>query len=641
MTSRRLPPTVLVLGASVAALSVLGPSRALLLPSLAAYSAAFLALLHIWHRRPHLLDDPRILLGGALVLRLVLFPSLPDLSDDLYRYVWDGWLSSSGINPFRFPPSDPALAAYQGSLLFERMNSPDFHSIYPPLSQLVFLPGGALFQAFGWPISAFAVKAGFLMLEMAGVYCLYRALRAMGRRPGALVLYAWNPLPLVVVAGGGHTEGGLVLGMGLLAWGVAGNGARRAWIGLMLAVASKGIPLLLAPLLLRRQVSEQGLPGSLWATVPAALLGIVLLAPFLFSGLLGAVASSADLYVRLFEFNAGPYFLLKEIGLLLTGEDWGKWIGPALRWLFLAAAVLIWVRHPLRHAEDWFRATLLLLALYLATATTVHPWYLLWGLPLVPFTPLLRGAWLWASWAAFPTYLTFVGWPHGLLAGLFWGGVAWFTVREFEGRLRDPLLRWAGRRKARQVTPHLEGKTILDLGAGEGYVAHALRRADRTLFLMDVGPYVRVPLPTVVYDGREIPLSDGSVDTVLLSLALHHAEDPDRVVEEALRVARRRVVVTESTYVWGWERRVLATVDGWANRTRGMSEGTGTTPSLQFRTVPQWEAAFARQGGRVIRSERLNRIGHRHHLFVLVPEPGALRVGDGVEGEDQPEEGSG
>ena len=103
MLSRALPhpalPGLVLLWGSVLFLARLGPDRAHLPAAIAAYSVGFLVLLHLWSRHGEALDDPRLLLGGAVVLRLTLLPALPDLSDDLYRYVWDGWLLVSGISP--------------------------------------------------------------------------------------------------------------------------------------------------------------------------------------------------------------------------------------------------------------------------------------------------------------------------------------------------------------------------------------------------------------------------------------------------------------------------------------------------------------------------------------------------------------
>ena len=601
----------------VLGLALLGPSRDTLGYSTALYSGGFASLLLLYRFDRGLLDSPAALLGLGLLLRLTLFPTLPDLSDDLYRYVWDGWMSASGVNPFQFPPSDVRLESFQDSHLFRSLNSANYYSIYPPFSQIVFLVGGAVYRAVGWPAAAYAVKAVFLLLELCGFGLLVRAIQAMGLRPRLAALYGLNPLVLVTLTAGGHSESGLVFGMGVMAYGMSARRWRLSWIGWMLATAAKGVPLLLGPLLLRKEWGENGGRKTLADSVPAIILGLSLLAPFYFQGLFQAVGSSADLYVRLFEFNAGPYLLLKQVGAWLTGGDWGKTIGPILRGVGLLGCVLVWSRWRLRNSEDLAGACLAVFGLYLVTATTVHPWYLTWGLVLVPLAPAFRGAWLWASWAAFPTYFVYVGVPQALPTTVFWAGVGFFVLLETEGAVRDRLLRIAGWRKAQQIAEHLSGPLVLDLGGGEGYVANALAKDRRSLLIMDVGPYFRVQLPGVVYDGLRVPLPDQSVDSVLLSLVLHHAEHPVQVIAEALRVTRGRVVITESTYKWGWERKVLQVADRLANRTRGMATDGRVHESLQFRTVAKWEEAFRSQGATVVHSARLNRIGHRHHLFIL------------------------
>jgi SAM-dependent methyltransferase len=585
--------------------------------STVAYSGGFASLLALYHFDRGILDSPRVLLCLALLLRLTLFPALPDLSDDLYRYVWDGWLSVSGINPFQFVPSDTQLANFQDSELFRSLNSPDYHSIYPPFSQVVFMVGGAVYRAAGWPAAAYALKASFLFLEMAGFAMLVLAARAMGLRPRVAALYGLNPLVLVTLTAGGHSESGLILGLGMMMYGATARKWRLSWLGWILATATKGIPLLLGPLLLRRASAKNGTRRALTDAAPALILGLALLVPFYFPGVLQAVGSSADLYVRLFEFNAGPYLLLKETGLWLTGSDWGKVIGPMLGGVFFLGCGVIWFRWRLKQPQDLASASLAVFGLYLLTATTVHPWYLTWGLVLVPLTPYLRGAWLWGSWAAFLSYFIYVGTPQALPTSVFWAGVGVFVLIEHEGVLRDRLLRIAGQRKARQIETYLAGSSVLDLGAGEGYVALALAGNVLRPLMMDVGPYFRAELPRAVYDGLHIPLPDRSVDSVLISLVLHHARNPDRVLEEALRVARERVVITESTYRWVWERNLLEAADRLANRTRGMATNPVEQGALGFRTVPEWEEALRSRTATLVHSVRLNRIGHRHHMFVL------------------------
>src|SRR6056297_1967361 len=54
---------------------------------------------------------------GALLLRLAYLPVGPGLTDDLFRYIWDGWLQWEGVNPYRYAPSNPALSAYHDTAL--------------------------------------------------------------------------------------------------------------------------------------------------------------------------------------------------------------------------------------------------------------------------------------------------------------------------------------------------------------------------------------------------------------------------------------------------------------------------------------------------------------------------------------------
>jgi SAM-dependent methyltransferase len=609
-------------GLLAAALALTGLRLDALVPAAVLHSAMLALVVLLVFRHGEILDRGWVLLGGAVLLRLLFLPTLPDLSVDPFRYLWDGWLTADGVNPYRYTPSDPSLVDRQHTLLFREMNSRDFFSIYPPLSQWLFLPGGVAWGILGRPGAFFVLKGTIVAAELTGILLLFRALAAMGRRPRFLALYAWNPLVLVAVAGVGHSEGGLVPALGILALGLARARPRLAWTGLGLAVISKGVPLLLAPLLYRHHLRSGGHGAAVRAAFVGLLPAVLLSAPFLFVGLPQRMLASADLYVRLFEFNAGLFALLAALVRPMASGDPAALVGPALRWAFLAGAMWIGIRHPVGEAVHVLRAALLVFGLYLVTATTVHPWYLLWGLPLLAFTGRHRAAWLWASGAAFLTYFAYVGVPEGLLAALFWGGALLLVLREDAPRLRPLLLSLAGRRKARGIRPHLRGSTILDLGAGEGYVGHRLRATGRRVILADVDPFFRVPLPGFAFDGTRLPLPDRSVDTVVLSLVLHHAEDPDALLREALRVAEDRVVITESVYRHEWERRLLVRADRAVNRGRGDGAMARGEDPLAFDRVEGWEERIRAAGGSVLVSRRLNRIGHRHHLIVAARAKG-------------------
>lgn len=592
-----MPAAALLLAGSLAAIVLLGPDRAHLPYALLPWGLAYGALIRLWLRDREWLGRPGVLIGGAVALRALFLTTFPDLSDDLYRYVWDGLLTLDGIRPYALVPSDPALSYLQDSELFRQMNSPDYHSIYPPLSQWVFAAGAAVHRLAGWPASAFTVQAGMTLMELGGVLFAYRALRRSGRPTADLALYAWNPLVLVVIAGGGHTEGGLVLGLGLLLWGISTRRPFATFAGLALAVLAKGLPILLLPLAWRA-TGRRAIPAVAWVAAGAVLLSI----PFLRPGDLPGVLSSARLYTELFEFNAPPPYAL--LGTLLPGATW---LGTGLALAGVAGAGWVSFRHPADTAEDVARAGLLIFTILLLTATTVHPWYLIWVLVFLPWTRSLRPAWIWASGAAILTYLTYLGVPH--MPIVFWSGWAVLALHGERERVLRPLRHRAARRKAGWVQPWLTGR-VVDIGGAEGGLARELSPVPIVLDPMDIPP----DLVRIRALGESLPLADDSVDSVLLSFVLHHAQDPDRILAETLRVARRRVVILESTPRTRWGAALLRPLDAWVNSGRGDGRMKGP---IHYRPTRGWVEAAEKAGARVLRADRPNRFGHPVTRLVL------------------------
>jgi SAM-dependent methyltransferase len=195
-------------------------------------------------------------------------------------------------------------------------------------------------------------------------------------------------------------------------------------------------------------------------------------------------------------------------------------------------------------------------------------------------------------------------------------------------RLVDGLLRRYARAEAAAVTPFVVGSRVLDLGAAEGYVAAALAgRMPAFACGVDVGPFRRAAVPYAVYDGRRLPFADGAFDTTLVLLTLHHCAAPEAVLDEAIRVTRRRLVVTESVYRTRLDRFWLDLLDGRVNRWR---HGGRMAPPLAFRPADAWARLFRARGLRVVATRWLGstveRLVHHPLLYALdVPAspPGA------------------
>ncbi len=550
----------------------------------------------------------RQVLVGAVLFRLLFLPLPPGLSDDGYRYVWDGLLQAQGINPYRYVPADEALAELHDTPLYEALNSASYYSVYPPFSQLVFRIGGWFGGGEG-PASFYVIKFLFTLLELGGVWLLSRMVT-----PRRLMLYAWHPLVLIETAGQGHTEAALVFFLIATLW--AARRGRGGWASAALAGATwtKLYPVLLFPFLWRRFGWRARHIGI------AVLVSVVLWAPYAAVYVPVHLVDSLQLYTRLFEFNAGPYYALKGLFTLATGADWSKQLGPALAVLFLFVLPLLYRRDA---REEWplRRAFFITLGLFLALSTTVHPWYLLAVLPLAVMGERPSWAWLWLGLCAPGTYLLYTGGPYWVFVILGWGGWALLLMH----RHSLPLLQQKrSKQKAEWIGDLLPAGggplRVLDLGAGEGYVGEALQRQIGTeVMLADVADLNRADLPHVVYDGRRLPFEENAFDVTVLYFVLHHCADPEQVLREALRVSRRRVIVVESLRQNPVQHRLLRSSDRLANRLRGGHVMRKQEPHLHFRTAAEWKALFARLDANVLTERCRGRWVHPQAFFALKP----------------------
>jgi len=534
---------------------------------------------------------------GALLFRLALLPVAPLLSDDVYRYMWDGLLQWEGVNPYAHRPAEDVLQAYHDTLLFEEMNSPEFYSVYPPLSQ-VFFALAAFFYEAGFEVAYNVLKGSFVVIEMAGVWALSRLVSAQ-----ATALYAWNPLVLIEVAGQAHTEA-VMVGLLLLAlWALHQRWLRTASI----LVAGAGLVKLYPFIFLLVLYFRYGWK-ALWPGIVAAL---GLAGAYVRPGYALHIADSLGLYVSFFEFNAGLYFVLKKLGWLVFNQDMSQLVSTLLSVGGLGGIALV-LRRDMRQGSSGVHGVAVTLysviAIYLLTTTTLHPWYLLPIIALLPFVSRSHfPAWLWLSVAAVGTYARYVG-------GIYWGFVwlSWTGFFVLSGwaiyRHRNGILTWMMKRRARGKAALLrpllaevevEGESpvqLLDLGAGEGYVGEILHTEESIdVLLADVRPSNQTDLPFLHLQQKRLPLATNTVHVVSLVFVLHHTPNPVEVLREALRVASDRVIIVESTCegpFWCWW---LQRIDAMANYIR--SGGTMDEQHAAFRSREGWLQAIADAGG--------------------------------------------
>ena len=315
----------------------------------------------------------RALVAALAVAALMRFAALlapPYLSDDINRYVWDGRVEGAGINPYRYVPADPQLAALRDQAIFPDINRSDYApTIYPPVAEYVFFLATRVRQ------SLTAMKTTLLLFELAAVLLLLRLLRESHLPRERILIYAWHPLPLWEFAGSGHVDAAVVTFVVLALW------ARRReapWLtGSALAAAAlvKFFPAVLFPALYRRW--DWKMPLAAAATVLIAYL------PFIGAG--SAVLGFVPGYLQEEGLKSGAgFFLWSLLGNVVPLEH----VGPAPYLALAAAALLALGVRSLYAAEERYLASAMTLAVAAMVLLSPHyPWYFAWIVPLVCLTP--------------------------------------------------------------------------------------------------------------------------------------------------------------------------------------------------------------------------------------------------------------
>lgn len=354
----------------------------------------------------------------ALLYRAILLPTLPWLSDDVYRYLWDGRVLLNGINPYQWPPNAPELAGLRDQRVYPLVNHPEVGTIYPPLLQGLFFFG----QLLGG--TALSLKLIWLFIDAALLRVLYRVLQKRKDDPRRVLLYAWNPLAILEVCGSGHADGLLGLIILVAVFTLAIGRSRTSALAMGAGFLVKFVSVLLLPfawMVNRRRFGE--------SLLIFALVVIIGYAPFWNAG--SNMLSGFLTYTAKWRANDGIFSLIyypvekllpeAMVVRLMFEPGWAldeptlasRRIDLALMitklitsMLFLAWMALLFrrFRQSRDEGERWGRLAVALLAGLLLLSPTFHPWYMLWLLPLLAVWPnrallMLSGTALLSYWS--------------------------------------------------------------------------------------------------------------------------------------------------------------------------------------------------------------------------------------------------
>lgn len=360
------------------------------------------------------------LFGIGILARLVLFFSLPSLSDDVYRFIWDGTLMKNGIHPFEQLPEYYTTRNLPGITqeLYHQLNSPNYFTVYPPIDQCIFWLSAVIGNG-QWLVSANVMRVFLVATDIGSFWFLRKILEKHGKPKRLAYWFFLNPLIILEFTGNLHFEGLVIC---CLLSGIYYYERGKKWssgVSLGLAIGIKLLPYIYLPYFFFK-----GLRENKWSiAIIAGGVSLLTLLPLLNEYFINGMQNSLKLYFQKFEFNASIYYLIREWSYLTHHYNDITRIGPFLSIVSMGAILSIsWIAS-LKH---WSisKTMLFILSIYLALTTTVHPWYIL---PLVAFG-ILSNYFFPIIWS-FLIFITYIGYTkHGYHLPLLWVILEYFIT---------------------------------------------------------------------------------------------------------------------------------------------------------------------------------------------------------------------
>ena len=353
-------------------------------------------------------------LTAAIVFRLLLTFSLPRLSDDFYRFIWDGHLMAGGYHPFAEVPSyyinhQTAIPGISRDL-YEHLNSPDYFTVYPPFAQFIFWLSVTIFPASVYG-SVVAMKLVVVASEIGSLYLMRSLLRRYHLPEQRLLLYALNPLVIVELVGNIHLEAVMIFFLLLTIHFAAGSRYIQSGVALGFGVCAKLLPLIFLPAI----VLKVNWRKSLILIIAMATCCLILFLPLWDPSIVLGFRDSLGYYFRKFEFNASIFYLVRSFGFWFYGYDIIQTAGWKLA--LISTALIMWISAAgtiKKQSTDQgaldpaiLSRFLAILMTYYLFATTIHPWYVTTLIAVSVFTPF-RFPVVWTG----TIFLTYIGYTE-------------------------------------------------------------------------------------------------------------------------------------------------------------------------------------------------------------------------------------
>ena len=358
----------------------------------------------------------------GITARVLFLPSIPNLSQDFYRFIWDGRLLILGINPYVFTPEQLANgllktteltsleAISNAKILIQGMGSlnASHYSNYPPINQLCFALA-ALFAKTSVLGSVIVLRIIIIGADLGILYFGKKLLERLNLPTKNIFWYFLNPFIIIELTGNLHFEGVMLF---FVIWSLYLLDKKRwvlAAILLGVSVSVKLLPLLFLPLFYKYLAPDGLFKKGFWKMKKfywVTLATIVFtFAPFASKTFISNFSATIGLWFQNFEFNASVYYIIRWIGFQTVGWNIIATVGLILPMVVFICIVLLAVFRKYNTTQKLITGMLLAVSIYFLLATTVHPWYIATPLLLSVFTkykfPLLWSFMICFSYAAY------------------------------------------------------------------------------------------------------------------------------------------------------------------------------------------------------------------------------------------------
>lgn len=307
----------------------------------------------------------------AVGLRVIAIFCLPVLSDDYFRFIWDGKMCLASINPFRYTPQEYLVLHKPDQYLqylYTNMNSVEYHTIYPPVMQYIFSFSVWLFpsNAYG---SMVVMKIFIFLSECITMRVLYLFAKSKEIPVRNILWYILNPLIIIELTGNVHFDAVMLCFLVSCLYLLHKKAYLLSAICWALAISTKLIPLVLAPVLL----CSMGLKRFFSYGSVASVLVIILFLPFFNIHLVQDINTSFTLFYHLFEFNASIFYLIRTIAFHYVDYDIIEEVAPNLGLLSLLIILIISCWRGKSYSLE--TKCMWVYSVYFLFSTMVHPWY--------------------------------------------------------------------------------------------------------------------------------------------------------------------------------------------------------------------------------------------------------------------------